>query len=122
MQNIRFEGLRVNSDALSTEVASELKDVLFGISTGSYGVIVHLSDDATPEQINRVRQIVQNHDPSVLTAEQQARIERQQKLEQVRSENGADLDVSAYDGEAALIQQMAQKIAWLEQEMQEMRG
>ena len=122
MQNIQIEKRGINFEALNAEVRAEFGEHVSGISTGPYGVIVHLSDDATPEQINRVQQIVQNHDPSVLTAEQQAEIERQQNLEQVRSENGADLDTSAYDGEGALIQQMAQKIAWLEQEMLEMRG
>jgi hypothetical protein len=72
MQNIRMERSGINVEALDAEVRVEFGERAFGISTGPYGVIVHLSDDATPQQINRARQIVQNHDPSVLTAEQQA--------------------------------------------------
>jgi hypothetical protein len=62
------------------------------------------------------------HDPQQLTAEQRARQEQQQKLASARRDyQGSDLDPADYAGENALVQTLARKIAWLEQEVASLR-
>ncbi len=53
---------------------------------------------------------------------QAAEAEWQLQLEQARAANAQLLDVDDYNGESALIQVLAQKIAWLEQEIAAVRG
>lgn len=55
-------------------------------------------------------------------AEQRVIEQRQQKLTQMRNENTVELDVSKFAGEKDIIKQLAQKIAWLELEIQALRG
>lgn len=122
MPNVEFKRNNVNPEALDEAIRDEFGAQVSGISSGPYGVKVHFVDEPSAEQINRVREMVQNHDPSVQTPEQQAAERRRHTLEQLRSENADDLDISAFKGEKALIQRLAQRIAWLEQEIHEMRG
>ncbi len=53
---------------------------------------------------------------------QAAEAERQRQLEQKRADNAQPLEPDDYAGESALIQVLARKIAWLEQEIAELRG
>jgi hypothetical protein len=86
-------------------------------------VIIHLQDNATPQQESQAMQIAQSHDPSKLTPEQQAAITRKSKLDQARRDYGAtELDLQPFGGQPALIQQIAQKVVFLEREIAEMRG
>ena len=93
-----------------------------GVSYNASGVILHLSDRASAAQIAQAEQIVADHDPSVLTSDQQAAVDRSQRLAQMRADNAADLDVNDFSSEAAAIQDLAAKIAWLEQEVRELSG
>jgi len=54
--------------------------------------------------------------------QEEAEQERQQKLDTLRSARNADLDPADYSGEDALIQTLAERIAWLEQEVLDLRG
>lgn len=117
MQNLTFTQREINAELLSAELQAALSSMTSGVSSGPYGVIVHLNDNATAEQIAQARAIVENHDPAVLTPRQEAEQQRQQKLAEMRSSISADLDPADYDGENALIQALAERIAWLEQEV-----
>ena len=121
MQNITIERWDVNIAALDAELRAALGELVSGISTGPYGVQVHLSDDVTPASIQQARQIITSHDPKILTPKQQARQQRQQKLSQARQNNTAEIDLSNYSGQSSDIQALAQKIAWLEQEIHDLR-
>jgi hypothetical protein len=68
--NIAIERYDINIEALDSQLRAEFGVLIFGISTGPYGVIVHCVDTITPAQIAQVEQIVLDHDPSILTAEQ----------------------------------------------------
>ena len=122
MQNITIARNDVNDAALTEEVRAALGERVSGISTGPYGVIVHLDDRATPAQIAQVQTIVEAHNPAVRTPDQQADQQRQQRLASLRGGRGEALDPADYNGEAALIQSLADKIAWLEQEVLDLRG
>jgi hypothetical protein len=55
-------------------------------------------------------------------AEQAVVEQSRQKLEQSRRDlKGADLDMVTFNSQPALIQRLAQKIAWLEQEIADLR-
>jgi hypothetical protein len=112
----------VNDEGLNEEVRAAFGNLTSGISTGPYGVIVHLDDRVTPAQIAQAKAIVENHDPAVLSPRQQAEAQRQQRLASLRTGRGAELDPATYSGEAAPIQTLADKIAWLEQEVLDLRG
>jgi hypothetical protein len=70
MQNVLVEKYDVNIEALDSALRDAFGLQIIGISTGSYGVIVHCADTITPAQITQVEQIVIDHDPAVLTPEQ----------------------------------------------------
>jgi hypothetical protein len=117
MQTITIARNSVNVEALDANLRAALGAKAAGISTGPYGVAVHLSDEANQSDIDQVQTIVAAHDPVVLSAEQQARIDRQAALDSARAANATPVNLADYSGEAANMQQLAGKIAWLEQEI-----
>lgn len=112
----------LNAEALEEALRGTLGPALRGISSGPYGLRIHLAGPLTEAQIAQARAIVQSHDPAQLTARQSAALERRHRLEQARAANSAPLNPQAYSGEAALIRQLAHKIAWLEQEIDALRA
>ena len=122
MTNITIERQGINDEALDAELRAALGNLVTGISSGPYGVIVHLDDQVTSAETNQARRMVENHDPEVLTPRQQAAQQRQQKLVQMRGARTEDLDPADYSGETPSIQALAERIAWLEQEILDLRG
>jgi hypothetical protein len=122
MKDIAIERGIVNIDALDADLRADLGDITTGFSVVVGTVIVHLLDTATPQQENRARQIVLAHDPTRLTQQQQQQAERQARLDQARRDYGAaEIDLSVYASQGPIIQQLAQKIAWLEREITNLR-
>lgn len=122
MQNVIIQRETVNFGALDDALRTALGELLIGINVGGEQVTVHLDDEVTPEQIDQVRSIVEDHDPTQLTPAQQAELERQQQLQQMREENAQPLDVSAYDEQEESIRQLVARVAWLEREITDLRG
>lgn len=123
MHNITIEPRNVNPEALDGELRAALGEVYAGLSTGPYGICIHLADEASPAQEQQAKQIVASHDPARLTAGQQAELDRVEKLEQARNDYGVvELDAAAYKSQPALIQQLAQKIVMLEREIADLRA
>jgi hypothetical protein len=122
MHEITLEPKSINIEALDGSLRNALGAVFIGISTGPYGVRIHLVDAATSQQIAQARAVAQTHNPMQLTPQQQSEQQRHQRLEASRSANSADLDVLAYQNADVLLRQLAQKIAWLEQEIADLRA
>lgn len=122
MKNIVHERKAVNPEALDAELRAALGAALIGISAGPNGVLVHLQDDVTAQQVTTAQQLVAAHDPSRLSPRQQAEQERQQQLAALRSAKGAALNPTDYGSKDTLVQVLAQKLAWLEQEVLDLRG
>lgn len=61
----------VNLALLDEQIKQALNGVI-GLSTGWYGVRVHLDHEPTADEAKTAETVVQNHDPNKLTAEQQA--------------------------------------------------
>jgi len=103
MKDILIERWNVNSTALDASLRAAFGEPVFGgISTGSYGVTVHLADDVTIEQIEQARQMVIDHDPAILTPEQIAAAH----AEQVEADSYTDIvaipDWAHWDEETVL--------------------
>jgi hypothetical protein len=108
----------VNIDALDEQLRAAFGVLTSGFSISGGQVIVFLGDTATPTQVDQARIIVMNHDPSALTAAQQAALIRRQKLDQARHDyNASETDLTPYAGKDPLLVALAQKIVWLELEM-----
>jgi hypothetical protein len=122
MKTITIERSYPNVSALDESLHNNLSEQYIGLSAHGNTVRVHLTDDVSGETVQQVQQWVQAHDSSVLTTEQEAEQVRQQNLAQMRSANDSGLDLSAYDGSTTEVQALASKIAWLELEIQELRG
>ncbi len=118
MKDIRFDNIpAVNVEALDASLRTALGGEALGISYDGQTLTLHLSDQAAPNRVGQARRLAQEHDPSQLTPRQQAEIQRRAKLEQSRRDISADLDVSVYAGKDALLEQLAKRVAWLEQEV-----
>jgi hypothetical protein len=117
----------INREALDAALAETLGAAYGGFSAQERGAIitvtVFIASETKPAQITALDALMAAHDPAVLTDEQQARQAQQQKLAAARRDyKGTDLDPAAYLGETALVQDLARKIAWLEQEIAALHG
>lgn len=123
MADIVIDRTNINFEALDAEIRTALGNITSGISVGGGKVVVHLAANATQQQMNQVRAIVQAHNPAQLTPGQQAEIQRRQRLNQARQDYGSTpLDLTVYGSVDANMRRLAQKIYWLEQEIAELRG
>jgi multidrug efflux pump subunit AcrA (membrane-fusion protein) len=122
MKSIAIVRDSINIEKLDEDLQAALTTNYIGLSTRFNEVIVFM-DDATPSaDVLQARSIVINHDPMQLTAEQQARIARQQAIDSARSSNTEALNLADYDAADILIRKLAQKIRWLELELRDLRG
>jgi hypothetical protein len=121
MKTITIARQDTNITALDEALETQLGTDYLGLSVHHGEVRVHLLDETPSELVRQAEQIVQNHDSSLLTVEQQAEIMQRQNLLQARSENPQVLDAVAYDSSDALMQQLAYKVRWLEQEIRDLR-
>lgn len=117
----------LNRGALNAQLAAALGAIYGGFADretrDGFVVTVNLTNAATQADIDQVNALMTNYDPQQLTPEQAARKQREQKLAAARRDyQGAELDPADFAGESALIQTLARKIAWLEQEVADLRG
>jgi len=104
---------------------AELRDVVgigyIGLSTRLSDVIVFFEDDTTSELVRQAADVVANHDASILTAEQEAEIAREQALATARNRYPDALDPALFDSSPVDVQALAERLAWLEQEIRDLR-
>ena len=122
MADIILDRSPINPEALDAELRAALGGKVSGISARRGQVVVHLTDEAIRADEDQARSIVLNHDPAALTPQQAAEQARRTLLAQARQLNALPLDVAAYSGESALIQALAERIAWLELEIVQLGG
>ncbi len=70
MKTISIPRQSTNVTALDDALQSALADNYLGISIHDGTVRVHLLDETPSEQVQQAGQLVANHDPAQLTAEQ----------------------------------------------------
>ncbi len=118
--HIEYRGT-INIAALDSALRTQLGDAFFGLSRSRENVVLHLAEDTSATAVDRARQLVTTHDPEQLTPEQQAALERQQRLQQARDQKGVDLNPADYSTDPLLLV-LARKILWLEREISDLRG
>lgn len=111
----------VNIEKLDADLRAAYGSRYAGLSTRRGEVIIFMAEDTPSADVLAAEQVVVNHDPTQLTVEQAAEIVEQEALADVRSVNADNLDLSQFAGENADIQALAQKLAWLELEIRELR-
>ena len=121
MTTITIAREQTNITALDETLDKLLTDYYLGLSVHNGAVRVHLLDETPSDLVHLAEQIVQSHDPSQLTLGQQAEISKRQSLLQARNATPTALDTIAYDGTDPLLQQLANKLHWLEQEIRDLR-
>jgi hypothetical protein len=109
---------QVNFEALNETFREAFVDLFQGADLFDDTVTVYLLDTATPEQVAEAEALLEAHDHTVLSSQQQARLERQQLLEQLR-QTVAPLTIDAADIDALAepMQTIARKVQWLEVEI-----
>jgi hypothetical protein len=122
MKTITVNRGSTNVTALDETLRTALGADYLGLSLHAGEVQVHLVDSTPSELVKQAEQLVINHDASLLTVEQQAELDEQQALNQLRGANPNALDMSAYSGSSADVQLLAAKVVWLELEIRELRG
>ncbi len=122
MQEIKVVRNTVNFEALDAELRGALGEKCIGVSVGPQGTIVHLSDEASLQDLALAEQMLTNHDQQVLTADQQAKLDQAAALETARAANTSLIDMAEFSAESSLIQQLAEKVALLELEIAALRG
>ena len=123
MKEITVSGLSsINIEKLQEDLQAALGSTYIGLSTRFSEVIVFMADETPEADVLLAQSIVENHDPSQLTAEQAAELAEQQALADVRSTNPDNLDLSQFVAESAAINALAEKVAWLELEIRDLRG
>ena len=121
MKTITIAREQTNITALDEALSLALSADYLGLSVHAGQVRVHLEDSTPFEHIQQAEQIVRDHDPAKLTVTQQAEITQRQNLLQARTDNQSPLDITAYDTSDSLVQQLAYKLHWLEQEIRDLR-
>lgn len=112
----------INIEKLDADLRAVYEANYIGLSTRLSDVIVFMTDETPEEDVLLAQSIVENHDPSQLTAEQEAELARQTALADARSANSDNLDLSQFATESAAINALAERVAWLELEIRDLRG
>jgi hypothetical protein len=122
MRDITLERAPVNAAALDAALRAALGEVVIGISASRDQVTVHLTDDATTQQLQQARAILVAHDPVQLTPEQAAAQARQMQLVTARANNAEPLDTANFQASEPDVQALVARLMWLELELRELRG
>ena len=118
MKTLTFELTVANIAALDTDLRAALTNHFYGLTFDGQQVTLVLDEAVTLNEVKQAKNIVATHDPAKLTPDQQAEVLQKAKLEQARKDYAAtELDLSIYQGKDALVEKLAEKIIWLEREL-----
>jgi hypothetical protein len=120
MIEMKIERADVNVELLDAQLRAAAGEHFYGLSLQRGAVLLYLSDAISPDTQQTLGRIARQHDATQVTPKQQAEAERKIALEQGRTR--VPIDEKQYEGSPALIQALAAKIAWLEQEIRDLRG
>lgn len=122
MKSIAIKRDRINIEKLDDDLRAVLTSNYVGLSTRLREVLVFMADATPTADVLQAQRIVENHDPTQLTTDQQSQIVRQQAIDNARITNIEELNLADYAASDGLIQQLAAKIYWLELELRDLRG
>ena len=119
--NLSINRSVVNLEGLDSELRASLPERFDGASFDGTQVTLYFSEDTTEAVIASATRIVAEHDPTRLTPAQEEAANQVAQLKQLRAQNPTMLDLSAYEVSTPEIYRLAEKIAWLEQEILALR-
>ncbi|MBA3870364.1 MAG: hypothetical protein H0X30_14560 [Anaerolineae bacterium] len=122
MKTLQIELAAANVTALDYDLRTALTSHFFGLTYDGKQVTLVLDDAVTGNEVRQAQTIVATHDPSKLTPDQQAEILQAAKLDQARQQYATtELDLSVYQGKDALVEKLAEKVVWMEREINALR-
>ena len=122
MKTLTLELAAANVTALDFDLRSALTNHFFGLTFDGKQVTLVLDDAVTENEVRQAQTIVATHDPAKLTPDQQAEILQTAKLEQARQQYAAtELDLTIYQGKDPIVVKLAEKVVWLEREINALR-
>lgn len=122
MKNLTIELAAANVLSLDYDLRAALTTRFFGLTYDGKQVTLVLDDTITPDQIRQAQTIVATHHPARLTPDQQADVIEAAKLDQARKDYAAaELDLTPYQGKDPVLEKLAQKVLWLEREINVLR-
>lgn len=123
MKTLSIDLAAANVTALDYDLRAALSSHFFGLTYDDKQVTLVLDEAVTGNEIRQAQNIVATHDPAKLTPDQQAEVLQTAKLDQARKAYAAtELDLTAYQGKDALLQKLAEKVLWLERELNALRS
>lgn len=115
-----------NIPLLDEELRAALGDAFVGISIKRAGgvdtVSAHLRAEATAAQIKQAQQLIQGHDARQRTRQQQQADEQFARLQAGRAAYQQPLSKVDFNNQTLLVQLLAARLAWLEEEIRDLRG
>lgn len=120
MLELWIERPDINVELLDAQLRAIGAGSFYGLSAQRGGVILYMNDSTPVDLQKSLARVAQQHDAAQMTPKQEAQAARQSRLEEERT--NLPLDEKHYEGSPALIKAMAAKIAWLEQEVRDLRG
>lgn len=121
MRDIHIDRQEVNLALLDADLRAALGSFITGISTNAAGVVVHLTEKATGDHEMQAKHLVQMHRPAALTPAQQAQKARAERLTIDRTRFNTPLNTADFAANL-LVQTLAARLAWLEQELRDLRN
>lgn len=117
MKTLTLDLTAANVTALDFDLRAAITGHFFGLTFDGKQVTLVLDDAVTGAEIRQAQTIVTTHDPAKLTPDQQAGVLQTAKLDQARKDYAAtELDLAPYQKDA-LLQKLAEKVLWLEREV-----
>jgi hypothetical protein len=120
MLEFRIDRSDVNVELLDAQLRAAGGALVYGLSAQRGGVTIYVNEAMPPELRKQLEQIARTHDATQMTPEQKALTERHAMLEQGRTD--VPLSVDDFKASDPASQALARKIAWLEQEIRDLRG
>ncbi len=122
MKTLSIELTAANITALDYDLRTALTAHYFGLTFDGQQVTLALDEAITPNEIRQAQSLVAAHDPAKLTPDQQTEVLKNAKLDQARKAYATtELDIAPYQGKDALLQKLAEKVLWLERELNALR-
>lgn len=122
MKNLTLELNAANILSLDYDLRAALGSRFYGLTYDGSHVTLVLDDTVTPDQVRQAQTVVLTHDPARLTPDQQAAVLNAAKLDQARKDYAAaELDLTPYQGKDPTLEKLAQKVLWLEREINALR-
>ncbi len=120
MIELKVERNDVNVELLDAQLRAIGGDAFYGLSVQRGGITLCVSETASDTVQKQLMQAARQHDAAQVTDQQKAETERADILLERRKE--PLLNPEEYVTSDALLRALADKVAWLEQEVRDLRG